>query len=179
MSEHQKQTDFLTQCLLYDDTAHSCKLAKRIAQVQHDERRVRRALRLMAVLAMLAVVGLCYSAIFLAYYPQNVLGFTTQFTTQVFCVLGLIATICLLVFAYLGVVYRSELDQRREECRQLVTKVMESRLGRPVITPLQDSRVGEGNGQTVQTAAIVNGSPGRIELTARAKAPTQHFFLKI
>ena len=179
MSEHQKQTDFLTKCLLYDVTAESQNLAERVAQVQQDERRVRRALRLMAVLAMLAVVGICYSAIFLAYYPQNVLGFTTQFITQVFCVLGLISTICLLVFAYLGVVYRSELDQRREECRELVTKVMESRMGRPVIVPVKDSRVGDGNGQTVQIAAIVNGSPDRIELTARAKAPTQHFFLRI
>jgi uncharacterized membrane protein len=167
MSDHQKQTDFLTQCLLYDDTAKSHKLADRIAQVQQDERRVQRGLRLMGVLALLAVVGLCYSAVFLAYYPQNVWGFTTNFITQVFCVLGLISTICLLVFIYLGVVYRKQLNQRREECRQLVTKVMESRMGKPVITPLHDSRVGDGNGGAVQAAAMVNGSPDKIELTAR------------
>jgi uncharacterized membrane protein len=167
MSDHQKQTDFLTQCLLYDDTAKSHKLADRIAQVQQDERRVQRGLRLMGLLAALAIVGLCYSAIFLAYYPQNLLGFTTNFITQVFCVLGLVSTICLLVFSYLGVVYRKELDQRREECRQLVTKVMEFRMGKPVITPLQDSRVGDENGGAVQAAAMVNGSPDKIELTAR------------
>jgi uncharacterized membrane protein len=166
MSEHQKQTEFLTQCLVYDGTAESHKLAERIAQVQQDERRVQRGLRLMAGLAGLAIVGLCYSAVFLAYYPQNMLGFMMNFITQVFCVLGLVSTICLLVFVYLGVVYRKQLDQRLEECRQLVTKLMESRLGKPVITPLQDSRVGDETGGTVLIAAEVNGFPDKIESTA-------------
>jgi len=37
----------------------------------------------------------------------------------------------MLTFMGLGVVYRKELDQRREECRRLATKLMESRLGKP------------------------------------------------
>jgi uncharacterized membrane protein len=165
MSEHQKQTDFLKRCLLYDDTAESRKLAERIAQGQQDQCRVQRGLRLMAALAVLAVVGLCYSAVFLTYYPQSIFGFTSHFISQIFCVLGLVSTICLLVFAYLGVVYRINLDQRREQSRQLVSKLMESRMGKPVITPSLNNLVGNGNGGTVLTAAVA-GSPDKTESTA-------------
>lgn len=164
MSEHQKQTDFLKRCLLYDDTAESRKLAERIAQAQQDQCRVRRGLRLMSVLAVLAVVGLCYSAVFLAYYPQSILGFTTHFITQFFCVLGLVSTICLLVFGYLGVVYRLNLDQRREQCRQFVTKVLESRMGKPAITHSHDTVADEISG--TNPAAAVNGAPDKTESTA-------------
>jgi hypothetical protein len=37
MSEHQKQTDFLRHCLLYDDTTERHKLEARITQLQRDE----------------------------------------------------------------------------------------------------------------------------------------------
>ena len=52
LSEHQQQTEFLSQCLLYDDTAKSHQLGARIAQLQEDERRVRRGVRLMAGLVL-------------------------------------------------------------------------------------------------------------------------------
>jgi uncharacterized membrane protein len=119
----------------------------------------------MGALAVLAVVGLCYSAIFLSYYPQSILGFTSHFISQIFCVLGLISTICLLVFTYLGVVYRTNLDQRREQCRQLVSKLMESRMGKPVITHSHDNTVADENGGTVLTSAVI-GSPDKTESTA-------------
>lgn len=170
MSNHQKQTEFLRWCLRYDDTAESQLLGERIAHVQEDERRVRRGVCLMAGLAGVAVVGLCYSAVFLAYYPENLLGFTSRFITQVFCVLGLVSTVCLLVFIYLGTVYRKELDERREECRQLVTRIMESRLGRPVATARRDlraSQVGERDGRAVRVDCEAPGSPAKIESAAR------------
>jgi len=44
--------------------------------------------------------------------------------------------ISLLAFVVLAMIYRKELDHRREECRRLVTKVLESRLGKPRTTPL-------------------------------------------
>jgi len=37
----------------------------------------------------------------------------------------------MVAFTGLGVVYRKELDQRREECRRLAAKLLESRLGKP------------------------------------------------
>lgn len=131
LRDHQRQTEFLTQCLRYDDTAESRELAEAIARIQQDERRAERGLRWMAGLVGLAITGLCYSAVFGAYYPENMLGFTMNFITQAFGVLGLISTICLLTFAYLGGVYRKELNERRTKCRQLITATMEARLGQP------------------------------------------------
>lgn len=170
LSEHQQQTEFLSQCLLYDDTAKSHQLGARIAQLQEDERRVRRGVRLMAGLGAVAVAGLCYSAVFLGYYPENFWGFTSHIITQVFCVLGLVATVCLLSFIYLGMNYRNELDVCREKCRQRVTELLESRLGKPVATPLRETRdqpAGEGQGRAVHGANEVNGVPLNIESAAR------------
>jgi hypothetical protein len=65
MSEHQKQTAFLRQCLRYDDSGERDKLEENIVQLQRNERCVRRAVWVMAWLVALAMVGLCYSAIVL------------------------------------------------------------------------------------------------------------------
>jgi formate hydrogenlyase subunit 3/multisubunit Na+/H+ antiporter MnhD subunit len=131
MSEHQKQTLFLRECLLYDDTADRHKLEEKITQIQNDERCVRRAMWLMALFAALAIAGLCYCVIFLLDYPLSMSQLFTHFTAKVFCVLGLGSLISLMAFVGVGAVHRSKLDQRREECRRLARKLMESRLGKP------------------------------------------------
>ena len=131
MNEHQKQTEFLRQCILYGDTAEHHPLEERIVQLQRDERCLRRALWLMALLAALALAGLCYAAIFLTVDPQTISRFMTQLIGQALCALGLGSMTCLLAFMGLGVIYRKELDKRREECRRVATKILESRLGQP------------------------------------------------
>ena len=131
MSEHQKQTAFLKECLLYDDTPDRHKLEERITRIQHDERCVRRAVWLMALFAALAVAGLCYFVIFLLDYPLSTSQLLTHFTAKVFCALALGSLICMFAFMGLGMVYRRELDERREECRRLATKLLEARLGKP------------------------------------------------
>ena len=136
MSEHQRETAFLRQCLLYDDTAERHKLEEGITQAQRGECCVRRAVLLMVLLTALAAAGLCYAAVFLTDYPQNTSQFLTPFIIKIFCALGVGSLICMLAFAGLGVVYRKDLDQRREECRRLATKLLESRLGKPRAMPL-------------------------------------------
>jgi hypothetical protein len=136
MSDYKRETAFLRQCLLYDDTGERHKLEERITQLQRNERCVQRAVWLMAVLAALAMAGLGYCAFFCEDYPQNMSRFITQFTSKVVCALGLGSLICLLAFVGLGVGYRKELDQRREECRRLAAKLLESRLGKPRTMPL-------------------------------------------
>jgi hypothetical protein len=131
MSEHQKQTAFLQQCLLYDDTVERQRLEENIVQLQRNERCLRRAVWVMAWLIALAMASLCYSAIFLTDHPQNMSQFFTQFISKVFCALGLGSLICLVSFVGLGVIFRKELDQRREECRRRAAKLLESRLGKP------------------------------------------------
>ena len=151
MSEHQKHTEFLRHCLRYGESTEHQALEEKITQIQRDERCVQRAVWLMAILTALAVAGLGYPAILVENFPYG----APQFIVNLVCALGLASLICLLVFAGLGMVYRRKLDQRREECRQLVTKLLVSRLGKPVATSLRDmrdNRVGEGDGRTVRVA---------------------------
>jgi hypothetical protein len=136
MSERQRESAFLRQCLLYDDTAERYQLEQDINQVQRDERCVRRAAWLMALLTALAGAGLCYAVVFLAESPQNMTQFITPVLTKVFCALGVGSLICMLAFGALRMVYSRKLDQRREECRRLATKLLESRLGKPRSTLL-------------------------------------------
>jgi hypothetical protein len=151
MSEHQKHTEFLRHCLRYGESTEHQALEEKITQIQRDQRCVQRAMWLMAILTALAVAGLGYPAILVENFPYN----TPQFIVNLICALGLASLICLLVFVGLGMAYRKKLDQRREECRQLVTRLLESRLGKPVTTPMRDrrdNRVGEGDGRTVRVA---------------------------
>ena len=134
-----------------------------MTQIQRDERCVRRAVWLMAVFSALAVASLGYAAVFIESFPQD----TSQLIIKIISVLGLASMICLVVFLGLRMVYRMKLDQRREEYRQLVTRLLEVRLGGPVTTPLQNIRVGDGNGETVLIVAEVNGFPGKTESTAQ------------
>ena len=129
MSEHQRETAFLRQCILCDDTAERHQLDQRLTHAQRDERCVRRAAWLMVLLTALSMAGLCYSAIFRMDHPQNLSQFLTLFVTKVLCALGLGSLICLVSFVGLGVAYRKQLDQRREECRRLAAKLLNSRLG--------------------------------------------------
>jgi hypothetical protein len=158
MSDHEKHTEFLRQCILYDKSARRQELHEGITQIQRDARCVRRAVRLMAMLTALVVAVLGYEMILVDNFPYNI----PQFIMNIICGLGMGSLISLLAFMGLGMVYRMKLDQRREECRQLVARLLESRLGKPVTTPLRDMRdnhVGEGDGRTVCAANEVNGSP--------------------
>ena len=150
MSDHQRETAFLRQCIRYDDTEERHRLEERITQIQRDERIVRRAVWLMVVLAALAMAGLGYAAVLMAEYPLNVSQLTERFLIKALCALGGGSLICLFVFMGLGAVFRRELDQRREDCRRLALKVLESRLGQPRATPV--------NGVVKEQERIPNGS---------------------
>ncbi len=142
MNDRQRQTEFLRQCILYDGSQPSQKLAERIRQLQHNERCVGRAVRLMVLSGALALAGLAYQAVFMEDFPGNIVGFMARFITQVFCVMGLSSLICLPVFLGLQAVYRKELAHGREDCRLLATKLLESRLAKPC-TPAKPQGVGE------------------------------------
>jgi hypothetical protein len=166
MSEHEKHTEFLRQCILYDESARRQELHERITQIQRDARCVRRAVWLMAMLIALVVAGLGYEVILVDNFPYNM----PQLIINLVCALGIGSLISLLAFMVLGMVYRIKLDQRREECRQLVASLLKSRLGKPVTSPAQDAqnrRTGGGNGRTVRVANEDNGSPVNIESAAR------------
>jgi hypothetical protein len=130
-SEHEKETAFLRCCIRYDESALGRHLDERIAQVQRDEQCLRRASWLMALVGALAVAGLGYAAILLDDFPSRMSVFSGQFVIKILCTLGIGSLICLLAFTGLGLVYRRELNLRREECRRLVTLLLELHLGDP------------------------------------------------
>jgi hypothetical protein len=163
MSEHQRETEFLRQCLLYEDTAERHELEERLTQAQRDEHCVRRAVWLMVLLTAAAMAGLCYSAVFQAGYPQDMSQLTQPFLSKVFCALGLGSLICLTAFVALGAIYRKELDRRREACRRLATKFLESRLGTSCSTPLPGAGKDREN--------VVNGSEAVVAASEIVKLP--------
>jgi hypothetical protein len=91
----------------------------------------------MVLFAALAMAGLCYAVVFLEDYPLNLSQFTAQSILKALCALGVGSLICLVAFLGLGAIYRKELDQRREECRRLATKLIETRLSK-TNTPLRN-----------------------------------------
>jgi len=139
MSEHEKHTEFLKRCIHYDESARRRKLVEEIAQIQCDMRCVRRAVWLMAILTALLMAGVGYEVILADNFPYNI----PQFVINLICGLAMGILFSLLGFMGLGMVYRWKLNQRREECRELVTGLLESRLGKPVTAPLRDNRAGE------------------------------------
>ena len=163
MSEHQKHTEFLRHCLRYGESTEHQKLEEGITQVQRDARCVRRAVWLMAILTALFMAGLGYGTVLVANFPYN----APHFIVNLIYAVGLGSLISLLAFAGLGLVYRWKLDRRREECRQQVARLLESRLGKPVTTPFQDNPISDGSLGTAQVAAGDNGSPVKIESIAQ------------
>jgi uncharacterized membrane protein len=151
MSENQKQTEFLKACLHFDDSSKSHKLAETITRIQKDERGAQYGLKVTGNVAVVAVVGLAYSAIFLDYYPEDFLGFTSHLIAQIFCVMGLVSILCLLIFAYIASVHRKELNRRHMECREAITTFLESHFGKPAASPQFSAQVCSIRKQRPQT----------------------------
>ena len=104
MSDHEKHTEFLRQCILYDESTRRQELHERITRIQRDARCVRRAVWLMAMLIALVVAGLGYEVILVDNFPYNL----PQLIINLVCALGMGSLISLLAFMGLGMVYRSK-----------------------------------------------------------------------
>jgi hypothetical protein len=155
MREHHREMTYLRKFIAHDDTSERHKVEAKITQAERDERCLRRAVWLMVVLAALAAVGLGYAAVFLEDYPQNLPRFFTHFMVRGSCALGLASLVSLICFVGLWALYRKGLHERRDECRRLAAKVVESRLGRAAALPksvlLKGQEVPFPQSQTVPT----------------------------
>jgi hypothetical protein len=145
MNDHQRETAFLLRCMRYGEGNEHLALEKEIIQIQRDEGCVQHAVWLMAVLTVLALAGLGFPAILVEHFPDN----APQLVMNLSCALGVASLISLLVFGSLGMAYRKKLNQRREDCRQLITRMLESRLGQPVASPWREGHVADGNREPV------------------------------
>lgn len=131
LSEHQKETNFLRQLIRYDPSAQRRKLEDRLTATQGDERCVRRAVHLMALLSAMAMAGLCYAQAFLMDDPKN----KWRVVIHVVCGLGLASVTSFVAFGGYWLAYRRELNRRREECRRLIIDLLEYRLGKAGAMP--------------------------------------------
>jgi hypothetical protein len=153
--DHHNQTEFLKRCLHYGESAECRELKQEITRLQSDARCVQRAAWLMAALIALTLAGLAYATILLENFPYS----APRLIVSLLCALGVGSLISLLAFAGLGIVYRKRLDQRREECRRMVTQLLETRLGNPAAAPLREPAPGDASRSPVREAAGGAGSP--------------------
>ncbi len=135
MNAYRKETTFLRELIVYDDSTERQKLEERITEIHRNECCVRSAVWLMIFLIVLAIAGLGHSAVFLKDFPDSKSHFVIKFS----CVLGLGSMISLLGYLGFWMFYRHELDRQYEECRRLVAKQLESRLGEPRTWPLPEA----------------------------------------
>jgi hypothetical protein len=124
MSDHQRQTAFLKKVICYDDTEQRRQLEDRMLMAERDERVVRAAIWIVALLLGLSISGYCYSAIFVPEFPSN----TAHPMFKICLALALCSVICLLTFLVAWFWYRAVLNKLREECRRFATAVLEERL---------------------------------------------------
>lgn len=134
MNEHQRETAFLRNIITFDESGEHYKLEQRIGEVQRDERCVKRLAWLMAFLGGLGLSGLAYGTLFAERFPYG----DTRVLFNILCTVGLAALISLAGLACFLIGCRQELNNLREECRQLVMKLLESRLGKPHFGALRD-----------------------------------------
>jgi hypothetical protein len=151
----QTETGLPGSIIVCDETDERRKLEGRIWQAQRDERCVRRAAMLMALVASLDGVALAFGAL----YADNLGYGESGFVFKLICELGLASLICLGAFVAFWFIYRRKVHRLREECRWLVTKLLESHLRKPQIAPLRGSLMGAGSRPAAQDAPAVNGSP--------------------
>jgi hypothetical protein len=155
MSVSQTGAELPAAIIVCDETDERRKLEGRIWQAQRDERCVRRAAMLMALFVALDAVALAFGAL----YADNFGYGGSGFVFKLVCELGLASLICLGAFVAFWFTYRRKVHRLREECRRLVTKLLESHLRKPQIAPLRGSLLGAGARPAAQDAPGGNGSP--------------------
>jgi hypothetical protein len=123
MGEHHQHTEFLKHCLRYDDSPERHAMMEKLTHIQRQLRIVQRASWLMGLLAVLAVIPLIYPAILVQNFSYNMQRFIMNFVLALF--MGLL--ISLVAFVGLGMILRKKLHRQREECRQLLMRLLAAR----------------------------------------------------
>jgi len=124
MSEYRKQAAFLKAIMMYEDSTEHRVLKEQLSNAERNERCLLYACRLVGLIALLGLAGLGYSAVLLPEFFDN----ATHVIIQFFSALGLGSLMCLTVFVGLWLWYRSAVNRIHDECRRVITKMLESRL---------------------------------------------------
>lgn len=156
MNEHQSEMAFLRTILVYDNTEERHNLEEQIAQFQRDERSLLSALWLMALLTALSATGFAYGVIVDENFPDS-------YIVQVAFNLGLASLICFVTYASILTVHRKKLTRVRKECQRLISRLLESHVGKPQLSTLRGSRPGSDEGEVAPCATQVHGSSGGLD----------------
>lgn len=133
LSERQRDATFLRRLMLYDQTDACRLLADNLDRAERSERCVRRAVWLMALLTAAAVIGLGYTLVLLKDFPTN----QSHFVVRIICAFGVASLISLLVFVGCWLISCGKVNELRDKCRSVVTRILVARLG-PPDSPMQD-----------------------------------------
>lgn len=124
MSEYQKQTAFLKKLVLHEDTPSNRALCERLAAVERNERALRCASRLVGLIAMLGLAGLCYSAVLLPQFFDN----STHLVIRLCTALSFGSSLCFALFLGLQYSCRYSADRLHAECRVVISKMLAAKL---------------------------------------------------
>jgi hypothetical protein len=133
MSEHQRETAFLRTIIAFDDTDEQRKLEHKMTLAECNERCVKRLAAVMLLLSALGAAGLAYGAVLSDYFSYV----NYRLVIEVSYVAILAALISLVVLVSHLMAYRNRLNRLREECRQLIMKLLESHPGKPTFSTSQ------------------------------------------
>jgi hypothetical protein len=124
MTEYRRQVAFLKTLLSYSDDEEHRDLQERMAQTEKNEHCLLCACRLVGMIGAFGLMGLGYSAVLLPEFFHH----SPHLLVQFFSALGLGSVMCLLVFVGLWFYYRSAVNRIHDECRRIVTRMLEARL---------------------------------------------------
>ena len=124
MSEYNKQAEFLRMLLAYEESDKRHELQERLEQAQKNERCLLVASRLVGLIAFTGLAGLGYSAVLLPEFFNS----SSHVLVQFFSALALGSAMCLVVFVGLWLYYRGALNRVHDECRRVITRMIEARL---------------------------------------------------
>jgi len=121
-TERERQHEFI-KSLLNDNSDEGRRLRKRLEQSAQNECSIRRALVLMIVVAVFAVVGLGYSAVLMPEFFDN----ATPLLVKLFCALGLGSVLCMFIFGVCWLHYRRRSNEVNEDCRAFLSDCVKER----------------------------------------------------
>jgi|SRR5215475_10783762 len=124
MTEYRRQVTFLKTLLSYSDAEEHCQLQDRLAQAEKNEKCLLCACRLVGLIGAFGVLGLGYSAVLLPEFFHR----SSHVLIQFFSALGLGSAMCLLVFVGLWFYYRGAVNRIHDECRRIITRMLESKM---------------------------------------------------
>ena len=124
MSEHRKQSDFLKKLVMHDDSPAHRSICERLTAAERNERCLLLACRLFGLIALVALAGVGYSAVLLPEFFDN----ATHVVLRFFSALGLGSALCFVVFLGLWFWYRGHTNRIHEECRRIISAMLETRL---------------------------------------------------